>query len=352
MTLAAPAVRSAAATGSRRLATRAVGATVARPLGSATPLAATISTSVVAGAGTGAASLLAAPRPALGLVRKFSDATSSAPSVAQAAADYVRSKLPADFAPRAGIILGSGLGGVAHEIEDAVNIPYGEIPDFPTSSVSGHAGQIVAGKLNGVPVVALQGRVHLYEGVDPQKLRVPTYTLKLLGCETLFLTSATGSTREEVGPGELVLVTDQINFQMRNPLIGPNDDAVGLRFPSMLDAYDPKLRAVLHSKAKELGVRLTDGVILSGLGPSFETPAEIRAYRMLGADVVGMSMIPEVTVARHAGLRVAGIAVVVNFASGMTTTHITHDETLHFSNVAAENLTNLLKEFLKANGEW
>lgn len=273
-------------------------------------------------------------------------------SVAADAADYIRAQLPAGFSPRAGVMLGSGLGGVAEEIEDATVIPYEDIPDFPRSTVSGHKGQLVCGNLNGVPVIAFQGRVHMYEGVDPQQLRVPTYALKLLGCEAFFLTSAVGSTRETVGPGELVLVTDHINMQMRNPLIGPNDDAIGTRFPSMLDAYDPHLRELMKRKADELGVRLTDGVFLSNLGPSFETPAEIRAYRTLGADVVGMSMVAEVVCARHCGLRVAACGVVVNYASGMTDKHITHEETLHFSNVAANNLTNLLKEFLAANAEW
>lgn len=280
-----------------------------------------------------------------------SDASSSQPSVAQSAADAVRERLPPGFKPRAGLVLGSGLGGVAEIIEDAVRIPYGDI-GFPQSTVSGHAGELVVGKLEGVDVVALKGRVHLYEGVDPQLLRLPMYTMKLLGCEVVFLTSAVGSTRPEVGPGELVAVTDHINMQMRNVLIGPNDDAIGTRFPSLMNAYDPVLRAIMHEVAVDNSIRYTDGVFLATLGPSFETPAEIRAFRTLGADVVGMSMIPEVTAARHAGLRVSATGVVVNLASGMTNKHITHDETIYYSDKAAASLTTLLKGFLRNERRW
>ena len=182
-------------------------------------------------------------------------------SCAQPAADHIRSCLPENFEPKLGLVLGSGMGGVADQLESPTIIPYEDIPGFPVSTVSGHAGQLVCGTLNGTGVACFQGRVHLYEGIDPMALRVPTYALKLIGCESLLLTTAVGSLRPEVGPGELVLVSDHINLQARNPLIGPNDP-IGDRFPSLLDAYDPSLRALLRDCGEKLVgsiVDLTDG---------------------------------------------------------------------------------------------
>ena len=190
--------------------------------------------------------------------RCFASDDSGGVSIAQPAAAAVKSRA-GGLVPRLGLVLGSGMGSVADSIQDKVEISYADLPGFPQSSVSGHAGQLVLGTLRGVPVACLQGRVHLYEGVDPQALRVPTYTLKLIGCEAVLLTTAVGSTRRGVGPGELVLVTDHINMQMRNPLIGPNDP-IGPRFPSLLDAYDPAMRATFHDCAKSNGIDLHDGV--------------------------------------------------------------------------------------------
>lgn len=284
-------------------------------------------------------------------------AVAAARPVGEDAANAIRRVLPESHAPKVGIVLGSGMGNFADEyVTNRVEIPYADIPDFPSSTVSGHAGKLIVGEVNGVSVACLQGRVHLYEGIDPQQVRVPIYALKRIGCEGLILTTAVGSLREEVGPGELVAISDHINLQCRNPLIGPNDDTIGLRFPSMLDAYDPEYRATLQDIVKDTNrrrgnedhvLRLAEGVYLAGLGPSFETPAEIRAYRVMGADVVGMSTVPEVICARHAGLRVAGIGVVVNHAAGMTDTHITHDETLHYAAVAGKNLSELISEFIE-----
>ena len=293
------------------------------------------------------------------LARALLSSSSAPPPTGSAAASVVLDALasaPADARPAQpvlGLTLGSGMGGVADALVKRVEVPFSEIPDMPISSVSGHAGKLILGELPsspGVGLACLQGRVHLYEGLDPAKLRVPIYMLKQIGCEALMLTTAVGSTRDTVGPGELVCVTDHINLQARNPLIGPNDDSMGDRFPSLLDCYDPALRAVLHEEAAALDppVRLEDGVYLAGLGPSFETPAEIRAFRLMGADVVGMSTVPEVIAARHCGLRVAAVAVVVNYASGMTDKHITHDETLHFSGVAANNMQRLTAGFVGA----
>jgi len=271
-------------------------------------------------------------------------------SVCDGAVEAIRSQAP-NAKPRVGVILGSGMGGVADSIEDPTVIPYGELPGFHTSTVQGHSGQLVLGKLRGVEVACLQGRVHIYEGGNPEKVRCPVYTLKGIGCEALFMTTAVGSLRKEVGPGELVMVTDHINFQGCNPLVGPNDP-IGPRFPSLIDAYDPTFREILNKCSEDNKIDLHEGVYLSCTGPSFETPAEIRAFRTLGADVVGMSVVPEVIAARHAGLRCAAVATVVNLAAGMSTTEINHEETLHYAGLAAGNLTKLLESFLESSDQW
>lgn len=275
-----------------------------------------------------------------------SDALSS---VAQPAADFIKKRAPG-FTPQMGIILGSGMGGVGEAVTDAVTIPYSDIPGFPVSTVSGHAGTLMLGKLGGMNVACLRGRVHLYEGMDPATVRVYIYTLKLIGCDILFLTSAVGSLVLENGPGTLVCITDHINMQGRHPLIGKNDP-IGTRFPSMLDAYDPELRATLAECAKANDVRLPEGVYLACTGPSFETPAEIRAFKMLGADLVGMSVVPEVICARHCGLRVVGVGICVNLASGMGEGHITHEDTLHYTGNAADRMKTLLTAFIAKVGE-
>lgn len=270
-------------------------------------------------------------------------------SVAQPAADFIKSRVP-NFTPQLGIILGSGMGDVGQAVEDPVIIPYSELPGFPVSTVSGHAGRLLLGKLGGMNVACLQGRVHIYEGMDPAKVRVYIYTLKLLGCEALFLTSAVGSLVTENGPGTLVCINDHINLQGRNPIMGSNDP-IGTRFPSMLDAYDPELREILSESAKSHGLRLPEGVYLALTGPSFETPAEIRALKVLGADLVGMSVVPEVICARHCGLRVVGVGIVVNLASGFGEGHITHADTLHYTGQAADHMKLLLTSFIQKFGQ-
>jgi xanthosine phosphorylase len=251
----------------------------------------------------------------------------------------------AERAPRLGIILGSGLGAVAEALEDAVTIPYTELPDFPAPSVHGHAGTLALGTLSGLSVACLQGRKHVYEGGDPGAMRGPVRALKAAGADALFITNAAGSLREDVGPGSLMAISDHINMLGVNPLTGPNDDAVGPRFPSLRDAYDPGLRATLHEVADSLGVKLADGVYLATAGPSFETPAEIRAFRTLGADAVGMSTIPEVILARHAGLKVVAVSAITNLAEGMGGEELSHEQTLRYANQAAGELTRLIIEF-------
>jgi purine-nucleoside phosphorylase len=251
----------------------------------------------------------------------------------------------AERAPRLGIILGSGLGAVAEALEDAVTIPYTELPDFPAPSVHGHAGTLALGTLSGVSVACLQGRKHVYEGGDPGAMRGPVRALKAAGAEALFVTNAAGSLNPEVGPGSLMAISDHINMLGVNPLTGPNDEVIGPRFPSLRDAYDPELRAVLHAAAGDLDIALAEGVYLATAGPSFETPAEIRAFRTLGADAVGMSTVPEVILARHAGMRVAAVSAITNLAEGMGSEPLSHEQTLRYAHQAAGYLTRLIIEF-------
>jgi xanthosine phosphorylase len=252
--------------------------------------------------------------------------------------------LAAGPAPRLGIVLGSGLGALTDALADPVAVPYGELEGFPAAGVAGHQGRVVLGRLAGLPVACLAGRKHVYEG-DPAAMKVPVRTVRALGAEALLVTNAAGSLRAEVGPGRLMAIADHINLLGVNPLTGPNDDDVGPRFPSLRDAYDPELRADLHQAAGELGIDLAEGVYLATAGPSFETPAEIRAFRTLGADAVGMSTVPEVILARHAGLRVAAVSAITNLAEGMGGEELSHEQTLRNADVAAHDLTALVERF-------
>ena len=252
------------------------------------------------------------------------------------------------FAPRIGIVLGSGLGGLANALTDPTHFPYAELEGFPQPSVAGHGGTLSFGELNGLPVAVYAGRKHVYEGGDPGAMRVPIRTLKQLGADALLLTNAAGSLRPEVGPGRLMAISDHINLLGVNPLTGPNDDAVGPRFPSLRDAYDPELLERLRSAAGKLDVELAEGVYLATAGPSFETPAEIRMFRTLGADAVGMSTVPEVILARHAGLRVAAVSAITNLAEGMGGDALSHEQTLRFATAAAGDLARLVERFCEA----
>ena len=251
------------------------------------------------------------------------------------------------FAPRVGMILGSGLGGLGDQIGDAQAISYTDLPGFPEPSVEGHAGRLILGTLGGMPVACLQGRVHLYEGHAPQVVQTLVRTLKVAGCETLIVTNAAGSLRTDVEAGSLMLISDHINMQPMNPLTGPNDDSFGPRFPPMSGAYDEKFRSQFKTVAARLGVTLHEGVFVALLGPYFETPAEIRAFKVLGADSVGMSVAPEVIVARHCGMRVAAISVLTNLAPGLSYEELSHEQTLHFANLAAGDLSRLIVAFLE-----
>jgi xanthosine phosphorylase len=250
-------------------------------------------------------------------------------------------------APRVGVVLGSGLGAVAEAVEDPLVIGYEELPGFPRPSVEGHGGTVVAGHIGDVSVAVLQGRAHLYEGVDHDLVRTPIRALRAAGAEVLVLTNAAGSLRPELGPGRLMLISDHINMSGVNVLTGPNESDLGDRFTSLRDAYDPHLREGLRAAAEELGIELAEGVYLAVSGPSFETPAEIRAFRTLGADAVGMSTVHETIVARHCGLRVAAVSAITNFAEGMSDEPVSHEQTLRDAARAAADLAPLITRFVE-----
>ena len=252
--------------------------------------------------------------------------------------------------PRVGVVLGSGLGAVADAVEDPAVVGYEELPGFPRPSVAGHAGRVVLGRVGDVPVAVLQGRAHLYEGGDPAALTTPVRALRGAGAEVLVLTNAAGSLRAEVGPGSLMAITDHVNLTGVNLLMGPNDDAIGPRFPSLRDAYDPALLAALRAAARDARVEITEGVYLAVTGPTFETPAEIRAYRALGADAVGMSTVQETILARHSGLRVAAVSVITNLAEGLGDEALSHEQTLQAAERASGDLARLLLEFIPRAG--
>jgi purine-nucleoside phosphorylase len=248
--------------------------------------------------------------------------------------------------PRVGLILGSGLGVLADEVEQPLIIPYAEIPHFPQSTVAGHAGRLVIGTLNGTPVIAMQGRFHYYEGYSMSVITFPVYVMKRLGVETLIVTNAAGGMNRAFQPGDLMLITDHINLMGDNPLIGPNLDEVGPRFPDMSRAYTPELIRLAEQKAKELGISLQKGVYCAISGPTYETPAELIMLARLGADAVGMSTVPEVIVASHAGLRVLGISCITDMAIGEELEPLTHEQVVEVANRARPKLISLVKSLI------
>ena len=245
-------------------------------------------------------------------------------------------------APRLGIVLGSGLGDVVELLDNPETIDYCDLPGFPSLTL--HEGRLVLGQIAGVGVACLVGRAHYYEGLGAGAMMVPVQTLAAAGCKTLLVTNAAGSLREEAGPGSLVLLTDHINFAAVSPLFGEQGNE---RFVDLTDAYDPALRERILAAAEQHNIDLHQGVYIWFSGPNFETPAEIRAARVLGADVVGMSTVPEVILARHAGLRVAAISAIVNLAAGMTDQPLSHDQTLEAGAVAAKDLARLILGMLE-----
>ena len=252
-----------------------------------------------------------------------------------------------DISPAAGIILGSGLGAVADSIEDAVTIPYEEIPYWPRTTAIGHEGRLIFGRIEDVPVVAMQGRVHYYEGYAMDEVTFPVRIFGKLGVKSLIATNASGGVNLGYAPGDLVAIYDHINFMGTNPLIGANDDASGPRFPDMTYAYDREYIDILTDVARSCGITLHKGVYIAFTGPSYETPAEIRMSRALGADVVGMSTVPEVIVANHMGMRVCAISCVSNHAAGVTTTKLHHKDVLEGMARASGNLAAIIRGFLR-----
>lgn len=260
-------------------------------------------------------------------------------------AEQIRAKME-NRRPQTLIILGSGLGTLAEDIKEKIIIPYTDIDGFPHSTVSGHAGCLISGRLHGSEVLCMQGRFHLYEGHRPQIIAEVIKTFKLLGICNLIVTNAAGSLREEMAPGSLMLIADHINFSGRNPLIGPNDDAFGPRFPDVSNAYDKEFRDRLKNIASRRGISLQEGTYLMVAGPNFETAAEIRAFRTLGADAVGMSTVPEVLAAVWCGMRVLGISVITNYGTGMRPQTQSHAETLSQADAAANSLKLLINDFI------
>lgn len=270
---------------------------------------------------------------------------------ALAAARQIRERL-GTASPAAAIILGSGLGGLADELQSARSISYGEIPGFPSATVAGHAGRLIAGTLHGVPVLALAGRFHLYEGHDAQLAGYPVRVVNALGADTLIVSNAAGGVNRSWNPGDLMLIRDHINLMFRNPLIGRVEQG-DVRFPDMSEPYDARLAEIARSVAKEQGIVLREGVYAGLLGPQYETAAEVRMLEVLGADAVGMSTVPEVIVARAIGMRVLGFSCVTNLGTGLSATPLSHADVLETTARAAGKFVRLVAgavERLSADG--
>ena len=267
------------------------------------------------------------------------------------AAAYIKERIAVslgDFRPELAIILGSGLGGLADEVEKPVVIPYGDIPGFSVSTAPNHRGRLVVGLLGGRRVICMQGRLHYYEGHSIRQIIFPVRVFARLGVGRLIVTNAAGGVNTGFAPGDLMLIRDMINYSGLNPLMGPNLDAFGPRFPDMSRAFDAELMALARRQAQALGLSLREGVYMWFSGPSFETPAEIRMARTLGADAVGMSTVPEVIVARHSGMRVLGISCITNMAAGILDQPLNHQEVLEVGERVRTKFAGLVDEIVRA----
>ncbi len=262
----------------------------------------------------------------------------------QTAIDYIRSKYPKQ--PRVGVVLGSGLGAFANSLSESIRIPYSELEGLPVSTAIGHAGELVLGGVAGVDVAVMSGRFHLYEGYTPQQTVAGIRLFHALGIRRVILTNASGSINPDLVRGSLVLMSDHINLQGVNPLTGPNDEKLGPRFPDMTEAYSKKLREIARTAARSLGRQLNEGVYAALLGPSYETPAEIRYLRTIGADLVGMSTAAEAIAANHAGIEVLGISCVTNVAAGLGEGKLNHEEVLEVGRTSAEFFIALLQSLV------
>ena len=262
----------------------------------------------------------------------------------RAAAEYIQQRIPA--APSIGLILGSGLGDFADTLENRVVIPFSEVPDFPLPTVEGHAGAFVIGTLRGKTVLALQGRLHYYEGHPQSVITIPVRVMALLGVKQLIVTNACGGVNLNFTPGDLMLISDHINYSGSNPLIGANLPEFGPRFPDLSDVYTKRLRKIILTKAEENGIALRQGVYVMYSGPNYETPAEIRMFRTLGADAVGMSTVPEAIVAAHCGMEVVGISCVTNMAAGVLPQKLNHQEVIETAALVHDKFHKLLNLIL------
>ena len=263
------------------------------------------------------------------------------------AADLLRAAKPG-FQPRMALILGSGLGALAGQMENVTTLAYEKLPGFPVSTVQGHAGEVVMGTLHGVDIICMKGRGHFYEGQGMGIMTHAVRTFRLLGCDFLLCTNAAGSLNPAIPAGSLVALTDHINTMPTSPLEGPNDDRFGPRFFSLANAYDAELRARLHQAAQALTLPLHDGVFVSYTGPNFETPAEIRMMQRMGGDVVGMSVVPEVIAARHCGLKVLAVSAITNMAEGLSDVALSHEQTLKCAALVTDDFMRLIGHFIKS----
>ena len=262
----------------------------------------------------------------------------------RAAAAYILSCT--SYRPAIGMVLGSGLGDFADTLEDAVRIPYAEIPNFPVPTAPGHVGALVFGKKQGKEVVVLQGRIHFYEGLSQQKITLPIRVLAAMGIKTLVLTNAAGGVNLDFGPGTLMMISDHINYSGANPLIGQNLDAFGPRFPDVSDVYTKAIRAKVKAVAAEAGMKIREGVYMMFSGPNYETPAEVRMARIVGADAVGMSTVPEALVAAHCGMQVVGMSCITNMAAGVLDVKLDHSEVVETANRVHDEFHQLLNLIL------
>jgi purine-nucleoside phosphorylase len=270
----------------------------------------------------------------------------SAPGYLQAdkAAKFIFAKTK--LRPKIALVLGSGLGAFADEFEEAAKIPYARIPNFPRSTAIGHIGQLVLGKIGGIALAGMQGRIHLYEGYSAKQVAFPVRVFQRMGVKAIIVTNAAGGINLSYSEGALVALRDHINLQGANPLIGPNDDRFGPRFPDMTRAYDTEFRRFVADAGRQLGLNLQEGVYLALAGPNYETPAEIHSFRTLGADLVGMSTVPEVLAARHSGIRVLGISCVTNMAAGITGKSLTAEEVFETGNRVKHQFISLLRAII------
>jgi purine-nucleoside phosphorylase len=274
----------------------------------------------------------------------------SSPSQSKPSPEFLRAERAAKFIfaktklrPRIALVLGSGLGDFANEFGNATKIPYAKIPNFPQSTAIGHAGRLVIGNVGNIPVAAMQGRVHLYEGYSPKEVAFPVRVFARMGIKAVILTNAAGGINRNYSQGCLVTIRDHVNLQGVNPLIGPNDERFGLRFPDMTQAYDREFQGFVTEEGKKLSQNIHNGVYLAVQGPSYETPAEIYSFRTIGADLVGMSTVPEVIAARHSAIRVLGISCVTNMAAGTTDAPLNQEEVLEIAARIKPQFISLLR---------